>query len=59
MTKKPETVTKCFTYEVTMIVQVLATDEKAAKDQLDSQGGYLTKRDVKLINTINLPNGEN
>lgn len=51
--------TTCYTYEVRMIVQVLATDEKTAKEQLDAQGGYLTKRDVNLVNSIKLPNGDN
>jgi hypothetical protein len=43
--------TSCFTFEVTMLVHVIADDEKKAKKQLDEQGGIVTKRDVKLVNT--------
>ena len=49
--------TKAFTFEVTMLVQVLAENEGVAKDQLDSQGGYVTKRDVKLVDSVALYNG--
>ena len=47
----------CFTYEVKMIIQVMAEDEKTAKEQLDKQGGYVTKREVKLLDSIALHNG--
>jgi hypothetical protein len=43
--------TQCFSYEVTMIVHVIADDETTAKNQLDEKGGIVTKRDVKLVNT--------
>ena len=43
--------TQCFSYEVLMLVHVIADDEKDAKMQLDEKGGIMTKRDVKLVNT--------
>jgi hypothetical protein len=46
--------TQCFSYEVTMIVHVIASDETSAKAQLDDKGGIVTKRDVKLVNTVAL-----
>jgi hypothetical protein len=46
--------TQCFTYEVVMMVHVIADDEKTASAQLDEKGGIVTKRDVKLLNTATL-----
>ena len=46
--------TQCFSFEVTMLVHVIADDEATAKSQLDDKGGIMTKRDVKLLNTITL-----
>jgi hypothetical protein len=46
--------TQCFSYEVTMLVHVIADDEKTAAEQLDDKGGIVTKRDVKLLNTATL-----
>jgi hypothetical protein len=43
--------TQCFSYEVTMLVHIIADDEVSAKAQLDDQGGIVTKREVKLLNT--------
>ena len=51
-------ITHCYTYEVTMVVQVLAEDEKLAKQKLDDQGGYVTKRNVILKDSIPLYSGE-
>lgn len=48
---KPSEVTQCFSYEVTMLVHVIADSETVAKAQLDEKGGIVTKRDVKLLNT--------
>jgi hypothetical protein len=39
--------TKVFTYEVKMIVSVFDTDEKQGK--LDRDGGFVSKRDVTLL----------
>ncbi len=41
--------TKVFTYEVKMIVSVFDTDEKSAQDKLDREGGFVSKRDVILM----------
>lgn len=46
--------TQCFSYEVLMLVHVIADDEKDAKAQLDEKGGIMTKRDVKLVNSATL-----
>ena len=46
--------TQCFTYEVTMLVHVIADNEATATTQLDDKGGIVTKRDVKLVNTQTL-----
>jgi hypothetical protein len=43
--------TQCFSYEVVMLVHIIADDETNAKSQLDEKGGIVTKRDVKLVNT--------
>jgi hypothetical protein len=43
--------TQCFSYEVTMLVHIIADNETTAKTQLDEKGGIVTKRDVKLVNT--------
>ena len=46
--------TKCFSYEVVMLVHIIADNETTAKNQLDEKGGIVTKRDVKLVNTETL-----
>jgi hypothetical protein len=46
--------TQCFSFEVTMLVHIIADDETTAKAQLDDKGGIVTKRDVKLLNTVTL-----
>ena len=52
ITKIKETkATQCFTYEVTMLVHIIADDEATSKSQLDEKGGIVTKREVKLLNT--------
>lgn len=51
---KEEKITKCFSYQVTMLVHVIADHETNAKSQLDEKGGIVTKRDVKLVNTVTL-----
>lgn len=49
-----EKVTQLFSYEVTMLVHIVADNEESAKTQLDDKGGIVTKRDVKLLNTATL-----
>lgn len=51
--------TRCYTYEVKMLVQVLADTEDNAKQKLDKDGGYVTKREVSLKDTISLYSGLN
>ena len=41
--------TKVFTYEVKMIVSVFDSNEKSAQEKLDRDGGYVSKRDVILL----------
>ena len=43
--------TQCFSYEVVMLVHIIADNETTAKAQLDEKGGIVTKRDVKLVNS--------
>jgi hypothetical protein len=51
---KEEKPTQCFSYEVVMLVHIIADDEKTAQAQLDEKGGIVTKRDVRLVNTATL-----
>ena len=44
--------TQCFSYEVVMLVHIIGDNETDAKAQLDEKGGIVTKRDVKLVNTV-------
>ena len=46
--------TQLFSYEVIMMVHIIADDETTAKSQLDEKGGIVTKRDVKLVNSTTL-----
>jgi len=52
--KDQEKVTQLFSYEVVMLVHIVADNESSAKEQLDEKGGIVTKRDVKLLNTATL-----
>ena len=47
---KTEKKTQLFSYEVVMLVHIVADTETEAKGQLDEKGGIVTKRDVKLLN---------
>ena len=40
--------TSCYTYEVTMLVQVLAPNKEFADAKLNQDGGYVSKRDVEF-----------
>jgi hypothetical protein len=44
--------TSCYTYEVTMLVQVLAPSKEIADAKLDQDGGYVSKRDVEFKHSI-------
>jgi hypothetical protein len=48
---KEQEPTQCFSYEVVMLVHIIADDETTAKAQLDEKGGIVTKREVKLLNS--------
>ena len=50
--------TVCYSYEVTMVVQVFAENEEAAKEKLDKDGGFVSSRKVLLKDAITLYNGE-
>ena len=50
--------TKCYTYVVTMVIQVLAENEQSAKEKLDKEGGYVTSRVTNLVDAVSLYNGE-
>ena len=52
--KDREKVTQLFSYEVIMLVHIVADNEETAKGQLDEKGGIVTKREVKLLNTATL-----
>ena len=54
LVKDKEKVTQVFSYEVVMLVHIVADDEETAKTQLDEKGGIVTKRKVKLLNSAEL-----
>jgi hypothetical protein len=58
-TKKAGTTenSSCYTYKVEMLVQSLAKDEPTALDQLEKSGGYVTNREVTLMDSVSLYNG--
>ena len=47
-------ITTCYSYKVEMVVQVLAKDEKTAREQLDKNGGYVSSRNVTLMDSVSL-----
>lgn len=51
---KPTKPTQCFSFEVVMLVHIIADDEKVAQAQLDEKGGIVTNREVKLVNSTTL-----
>lgn len=57
MAEETET-TSCFTYKVEMVIQMLASDEKTARENLNKNGGYVTKRTVNLIDSVSLYSGD-
>ena len=50
--------TTCYTYKVEMLIQVLAKDEPTAFDQLEKSGGYITNREITLMDSVSLYNGQ-
>jgi len=56
MKKDKEVVTKCFTFGVAMVIHIIADSEEEAKTKLDKEGGMVTKREVNLLDTVELYN---
>lgn len=50
--------TFCYSYEVTMVIQVIARNREEADERLDAQGGYISKRDVVFKDAVALYSGE-
>ena len=46
--------TKVFTYQVDMVIQILAKDAQSASQTLNTTGGYITSRSVKLLKTTDI-----
>ena len=51
ITKREEAETICFTYKVEMTVQVFAENVDQANERLNENGGYVSSREVTLLNT--------
>jgi len=51
---KAEKVTQVFSYEVVMMVHIVADSKETADSQLEANGGIMTKRDVKFLNATAL-----
>jgi hypothetical protein len=49
--KTAEKETICYTYKVEMTVQVFAENLDQANERLESNGGYVSSREVVLLNT--------
>jgi hypothetical protein len=41
-----------YTYEVTMVIQILAPNREMADAKLNQDGGYISKRDVKFLKSV-------
>lgn len=52
--QKTNKVTNIFSYEVIMLVHVIADSEEEASQQLDEKGGIMTKRQVTLLHNTPL-----
>ena len=50
--------TVCYTYAVSMVVQVFEYDEESAKKKLDENGGFVSSREVVLKDAVPLYSGE-
>jgi hypothetical protein len=44
--------TYCYTYEVTMVVQIIAPNKEIADVKLDKDGGYVSKRKVEFVDSV-------
>lgn len=50
MTKKDKKITAVYSYQVIMLVHIVADDAIEARKKLDEQGGIMTAREVELLN---------
>lgn len=50
MAKKDKKITAVFSYQVNMLVHIVADDALEARKKLDEQGGIMTAREVELLN---------
>lgn len=46
--------TSVYSYQVNMLVHIVADTADEARKKLDEQGGIMTKREVELVNTTTL-----
>lgn len=44
--------TSCYSYEVVMVIQVVAANKAEADEKLDREGGYVSYRTVKLKDAV-------
>jgi hypothetical protein len=51
ITKREEKETNCYTYKVEMVVQVFAENLEQANARLDENGGYISSREVTLVDS--------
>jgi hypothetical protein len=58
ITKRDEKETNCYAYEVKMVIQVIAPDLETANAQLDANGGYISSREVTLLDSVNVHTGK-
>ena len=49
--------TVCYTYKVEMIIHLLSDSEPKAAEQLEKNGGYVSSRNVTLIDSVPLIKG--
>jgi hypothetical protein len=50
--------TSCFTYEVTMVVQILASNKEEADQKLEMEGGFVSHREVLFKDCVSVFSGE-
>jgi hypothetical protein len=51
ITKREEKETNCYTYKVEMVIQVFAENLEQANARLDENGGYISSREVTLLDS--------
>jgi hypothetical protein len=49
--------TSCYSYEVLVVVQIIAENRESADEKLDKDGGYVSKREVSLKDVVPLYGG--